>query len=106
MFSTEFLSRTATAGWRTGIHPEPVLPGMDSVSRKAAPARWHSGRLSSFQVRQLLAACQSDLHDKALIDLRRRKFCEALDTEFSRSLEGKTHGKLQAASGVGTNRLV
>jgi len=29
----------ATAGWSTGIHPEPVLPGMDTVSRKAAPAK-------------------------------------------------------------------
>ena len=39
-----------------------------------------------------LAVCQSDLYDKALIDLRRRKSCEALNAEFSRDLEGKTHG--------------
>ena len=47
----------------------------------------------------------SDLHDKAQIDLRRRKPCEALNTEFSRKLEDEAQRKLQAAGGVGTDSL-
>ena len=93
--------------WREDGDPPRTRASMHGhrFSKRGSGKTVHSGRRLSFQVRQLLAACQSDLHDKTLIDLRRRKSCEALNTEFSRNLEGKTHGKLQAAGGIGADSL-